>query len=55
MRAEALAPLQPDGAIAGLSQGANALAQIERGYQWLAARSMGAPSARASRFDDHLG
>lgn len=55
MKADALAPLQRGGAIAGLAQGAIALAQIEREYQLLAARSMGAPSARASRFDDPSG
>jgi hypothetical protein len=55
MKAGALAPLQRGGAIAGLAQGAIALAQIEQEYQLLAARSMGAPSARTSRFDDPSG
>jgi hypothetical protein len=55
MAAEALSPLQRGGAIAGLVQGAIALDQIEREYQWLAARSMGAPSARAFGFDDPSG
>ena len=55
MAAEALSPLQRGGAIAGLDQGAIALAQIEREYQSLAARSMGAPSARAFGFDDPSG
>lgn len=55
MVAEALSPLQRGGAIAGLVQGAIALDQIEREYQSLAARSMGAPSARAFGFDDPSG
>lgn len=55
MSADALAPLQRGGAIAGLQQGAIALEQIEREYQSLAARSMGAPSARAFGFDDPSG
>lgn len=55
MAAAALSPLQRGGAIAGLVQGAIALDQIEREYQSLAARSMGAPSARAFGFDDPSG
>ena len=55
MPADAFAPLQRGGAIAGLAQGAIALAQIEREYQSLAGRSMGAPSARAFGFDDPSG
>ncbi len=51
----ALAPLRREGAIAGLQQGAIALAQIEGEYQSLAARAMGAPSARARAFDDPAG
>ena len=50
-----LAALRREGAIAGLQQGAIALAQIEREYQALAGRSMGAPSANASGFDDPSG
>ena len=53
--AATLAPLRREGAIAGLQQGAIALAQIEREYQSLAARSMGAPSARAQVFDHPSG
>ncbi len=53
--AETLAPLQREGAIAGLQQGAIALAQIEREYQSLAARSMGVPSARVQVFDHPSG
>lgn len=55
MAAEALSPLQRGGVIAGLVQGAIALEQIEREYQLLAARSLGAPSARAFGFDDPSG
>lgn len=50
-----LAPLQRAGAIDGLAQGAIALARIEQEYQWLAARAMGAPSARAFVFDHPSG
>jgi hypothetical protein len=53
--AATLAPLQREGAIAGLHQGAITLAQIEREVQSLAARSMGVPSARARVFDDPAG
>ena len=53
--AATLVPLQREGAIAGLQQGAIALAQIEREYQSLAARAMGVPSARAAGFDDVAG
>lgn len=53
--AATLAPLQREGAIAGLHQGAIALVQIEREYQSLAARSMGVPSARDRVFDDPAG
>jgi hypothetical protein len=54
-RAETLAPLRREGAIAGLWQGAISLVQIEREYQSLAGRAMGAPSARAAAFDDPAG
>ena len=53
--AATLAPLQREGAIAGLHQGAIALAQIEREYQSLAARAMAVPSARARDFDAAAG
>ncbi|MFP8781315.1 hypothetical protein [Hydrogenophaga sp. RWCD_12] len=53
--ADTLAPLQRGGAIAGLEQGTIALAQIEREYQSLAGRAIGAPSARGSGFDDPAG
>jgi hypothetical protein len=49
--AATLASLQREGAIAGLQQGAIARQAIEREYQWLAARSMGVPSARDRVFD----
>ncbi len=49
--AATLAPLQREGAIAGLQEGAIAREQIEREYQWLAARSMRVPSARDRVFD----
>lgn len=53
--ADTLAPLLRGGAIAGLVQGTIALSQIEREYQLLAARAVGAPSARGSGFDDPAG
>lgn len=53
--ADTLAPLQRGGAIAGLEGGAIALSQIEREYQSLASRAVGAPSARGSGFDDPAG
>jgi len=53
--ATTLALLQREGAIAGLQQGAIALAQIEREYQSLAARAMGVPSVRAAAFDAPAG
>ena len=53
--AATLAPLQREGAIAGLHQGTIALVQIEREYQSLAARSMGVPSERDRVFDDPAG
>lgn len=52
---DGLAQLQRAGAIDGLAQGAIGLARIEQEYQWLAARAMGAPSARAFGFDDPSG
>lgn len=55
VNADTLAPLQRGGAIAGLEQGTIALSQIEREYQSLAARAVGAPSARGSGFDDPAG
>jgi hypothetical protein len=51
----ALSFLTSGGAIAGLVQGTIALSQIEREYQSLAARAVGAPSARGSGFDDPAG
>lgn len=53
--AKVMAPLQRAGAIWGLAHEAIALAQIEREYQQLAARSVGAPSATGSGFDDPAG
>ena len=50
-----LAPLQRGGAIAALAQGSIGLEDIEREYQWLAARAVGAPSAHGSGFDDATG
>jgi hypothetical protein len=53
--AGAMAPLQRAGAIWGQANEAIALAQIELEYQQLAARSVGAPSATGSGFDDPAG
>ncbi|MFW5332944.1 hypothetical protein [Hydrogenophaga sp. ZJX-1] len=53
--AETLAPLQRAGAIRGLVNGAIGLADIEHEYQQLAARAMGAPSARGSGFEHPAG
>ena len=53
--ARALAPLQRVGAIRGVPNGAIGLADIEHEYQQLAARAMGAPSARGSGFDHPAG
>lgn len=50
-----LAPLQRGGAIAALAQGSIGLEDIEREYQLLAARAVGAPSARGTGFDDAAG
>ena len=44
-------PLQRGGAIAALEHGSIGLDGIEREYQLLAARAVGAPSARGSGFD----
>ena len=52
---ETLAPLQRDGAIRGLVHEAISLAVVEAEYQQLAARALGAPSARGSGFDDPAG
>lgn len=53
--ADAMAPLQRAGAIWGLVHETIPLAQIEREYQQLAARAVGAPQARGSGFDDPAG
>ena len=55
LSARSLAPLQRGGAIAALAQGSIGLEDIEREYQWLAARAVGAPSAHGSGFDDATG
>jgi len=55
MDAPALAPLQQGGAIRSLANGAIGLADIEHEYQQLAARAMGAPSARGSGFEHPAG
>lgn len=47
--------MQRGGAIAALEQGSIGLDGIEREYQSLAARAVGAPSARGSGFDDPAG
>lgn len=52
---DSLAPLQRGGAIHGLVHEAIALAVVEDEYQLLAARAMGAPSARGSGFDQPAG
>lgn len=53
--AGAMAPLQRAGAIWGLEHEAIPLAQIEREYQQLAARAVGAPQALGGGFDDPAG
>jgi hypothetical protein len=53
--AQTLAPLQHAGAIRGLVNGAIGLAVIEHEYQQLAARAMGAPSARGRGFEHPAG
>ena len=53
--AQTLAQLQHAGAIRGLANGAIGLAVIEHEYQQLAARAMGAPSARGSGFEHAAG
>lgn len=55
LSARSLAPLQRGGAIAALAQGSIGLDGIEREYQLLAARAVGAPSARGTGFDDAAG
>ena len=50
-----LAPMQRGGAIAGLAQWSIPRDEIEREYQWLAARAVGAPSARRTGFDEPSG
>ncbi len=55
LSARSLAPLQRGGAIAALAQGSIGLDGIEREYQLLAARAVGAPSARGTGFDDVAG
>lgn len=52
---EDLSPLQRGGAILGLAHEAIALAVVEDEYQQLAARSLGAPSARGTGFDQPTG
>lgn len=53
--AASLALMQRGGAIAGLEQGAIRRDDIEREYQWLAARAVGALSARGTGFDEPSG
>jgi hypothetical protein len=55
LSARSLAPLQRGGAIAAMAQGSTGLDGIEREYQLLAARAVGAPSARGTGFDDAAG
>lgn len=55
LSARSLAPLQRGGAIAALAQGSIGLEDIEREYQLLAARAVGAPSVRSTGFDDVAG
>lgn len=55
LSAGSLAPLQRGGAIAVMAQGSTGLDGIEREYQLLAARAVGAPSARGTGFDDAAG
>lgn len=51
----AVAPLRRDGAIQGVDHEAISLATVEQWYQALAARAVGAPSARGTGFDDPTG
>ena len=53
--AGSLTPMQRGGAIAGLEQGSIRRDAIEREYQWLAARAVGAPSARGTGFEEPSG
>lgn len=53
--AGSLVSMQRGGAIAGLAQGSIPRDEIEREYQWLAARAVGAPSARGTGFDEPSG
>jgi hypothetical protein len=55
LSARSLAPLQRGGAIAALAQGSIGLDGIEHEYQLLAARAVGAPSARGTGFDGAAG
>ncbi|MCB2016482.1 MAG: hypothetical protein KDF54_03015 [Hydrogenophaga sp.] len=48
-------PLRRNGAIASQTQGSIGADDIEREYQWLAARAAGAPSARGTGFDAPAG
>ena len=50
-----LAPLQRGGAITELARGSIGLEGIERDYQLLAARAVGAPSAHGTGFDEAAG
>lgn len=52
---DSMAALQRGGAIAADAQGTIERTQIEREYQGLAARAVGAPSALGSAFDDPAG
>lgn len=51
----AVAPLRRDGAIQGVDHEAISLDTVERWYQALAARAVGAVSARGTGFDDPAG
>jgi hypothetical protein len=53
--AGSLAPMQRGGAIASLEKGSIRRDAIEREYQWLAARSVGAPSARGTGYEEPSG
>lgn len=50
-----LVPLRRNGAIGGLANEAISLAVVEHAYQQLAARALGAPSARGTGFDHPAG
>ena len=47
--------LRRQGVVRGALEGAVSMAEMEREYQWLAARALGAPSSLGSEFEDARG